>query len=176
MRNTAVFLVLFATWMLWSGHTDVLLVSFGLVSCALVVWLGHRLQVLDREGFPLELFSQLLGYIPWVLWQVVKSNLDVARIILSPSLPVRSHLVQIDVKQRTPLGQAIHANTITLTPGTFTLDVRDNTFLIHTLTPELVCPDGTTELDDRVARLERPRRGRSGPAESSKTTSDETTV
>ncbi len=154
MRYLAIFLVLFATWMLWSGHTELLLISFGLGSCALVVWVGARLRILDKEGFPFELLLRLVGYVPWVLWQVVKSNIEVARIILTPSLPIYSHLIHIDVKQRTALGQAIHANTITLTPGTFTLDVRNNTFLIHALTREFADEDGTGDLDERVSRLE----------------------
>ena len=154
MRNFAIFLVLFAVWLLWSGHFEPLMLGFGVGSCALVVFLGARLGILDEEGFPFELGVRLAGYLPWVLWQVVKSNVEVSRLILNPSLPIRSFVVHIDVKQRTALGQAIHANTITLTPGTFTLDVRDNTFLIHALTREFAAEDQTGDLDERVFRVE----------------------
>lgn len=154
MRNIATFLLLFAVWMLWSGHTEPLLVGLGLASCLLVVLISARMGVLDEDAFAYDLVLRLFAYIPWVMWQVVKTNFDLAKLILSPSLPIQPKLVRIRVSQRTALGQAIHANTITLTPGTVTLDARGGTFLVHALTPDAISPEGAAELDARVTRLE----------------------
>ncbi len=155
LRIVVTFLLLFGVWMLWSGHTEPLLVGLGLGSCALVVWLSERMHLLDEEAYPYHLVVRLLGYIPWVLWQVVLTNIDAAKLILSPELKLDPVLIKIRVKQQTTLGQVIHANTITLTPGTVTLDMRDNVFLIHALTPESASEDQSGLLDDKVARLER---------------------
>lgn len=154
MRNLATFVLLFAVWMLWSGHTEPLLVGLGLGSAALAVFLGAKLHLIDEEAFAFRLTFRLLGYVPWALWQVVKTNVEAARIILHPNLPHHSHLVHVAVTQRTALGQVIHANTLTLTPGTVTLDVRNGTFLIHALTRKAAAGDAARNLDRRVSRLE----------------------
>lgn len=154
MRNIATFILLFAVWMLWSGHTEPLLVGLGLASCLLVVLISAQMRVLDEDAYAYDLVLRLMAYIPWVMWQVVKTNVDVAKLILSPSLPIQPKLVRIRVSQKTALGQAIHANTITLTPGTVTLDARGGTFLVYALTPDAISPDGAAELDARVTRLE----------------------
>jgi multicomponent Na+:H+ antiporter subunit E len=155
IRIVVTFLLLFGVWMLWSGHTEPLMVELGLGSCALVVWLSARMKLLDEEAYPYRLVTRLLGYIPWVLWQVVLTNIDAAKLILGRETKVDPVLVKIRVKQQTTLGQVIHANTITLTPGTVTLDVRDHVFLIHALTPESASEDQSGVLDDKVAKLER---------------------
>ena len=174
MRHFATFVLLFAVWMLWSGHTEPMLVGLGLGSCALVLWISARLRLVDEESYPFHLAFQLLGYIPWVIWQVILTNITAARLFLHPKLPIHTHLVHIPVRQRTTLGQVIHANTITITPGTVTLDVRNNEFLVHALTLEAAEEDGSGELDRRVAKLEGqkpsefpPRKGPNQKSESS---------
>lgn len=156
MRYVGTFLLLFSVWLLWSGHTEPFLLALGVLSCALVTWLSVKMRVVDRESFPYHLAPRLLLYIPWVLWQVVKTNIDVAKIILDPKLPIYSHLIFLEVKQKTEFGRVIHANTITITPGTVTLDVRDGYFVVQALTREAAAADGASDLDDRVARLEGP--------------------
>lgn len=154
MRYVGTFVLLFLVWFLWSGHTEPLLIGLGLGSSLLITWLGARLGVLDAEAFPYHLAVRLVGYVPWVIWQVIKTNVDVARVILHPKLPIHSHLLFLDITQKTALGRVIHANTITITPGTVTLDVRDNHFVVHALTREAAHEDATSDLNDRVARLE----------------------
>ncbi len=110
--------------------------------------------LLDDEGYPWQLGVRLLGYVPWVIYQVVVTNFDAARVILAPSLPIQPHLVKIRVSQKTTLGKVIHANTITITPGTVTLDVRGDTFLIHALTLAAADADSSGMLDKKVTRLE----------------------
>jgi multicomponent Na+:H+ antiporter subunit E len=164
MRYVGTFVLLFAVWLMWSGHSGPLLIGLGLGSTALVVWLSWRMRLIDAEAFPYHLTLRLLGYIPWVLWQVIKTNFSVAKIILDPKLPIFSHLIFLEVKQKTALGRVIHANTITITPGTVTLDVRDGYFVVHALTREAAQEDGINNLDDRVARLEAPRWEKVAPA------------
>jgi multicomponent Na+:H+ antiporter subunit E len=95
-----------------------------------------------------------LPYVPWLLWEILKANVDVARIILHPKLPIRPHLFRVEASQRSEVGQVIYANSITLTPGTISLDVRDNGILVHALTDEAADELKKGEMDGRVTRLE----------------------
>ena len=143
-------------WFLWSGHTDPLLLGLGAVSCGFVLWLSLRLEVVDREREPYHLGYRPLLYLPWLLWEIAKANLHVAAVIWDPRLPIRPSLLRVPASQHTELGQAIYANSITLTPGTVSLDVRDGHILVHALTERSARGLETGEMNRRVTRLERP--------------------
>ena len=153
--------LLYGVWLLWSGHTEVLLLSLGVASCVLVVILGTRLKLLDNEGYPLSIGPRLVLYVPWVLWQIVLANIATAKAILQPKR-VHSHLIHVPVGQRTVIGQVIHANTITITPGTVSLDLRDHRILVHALTDDAASDESASTLDDRVNWLEKPARHTQG--------------
>ena len=150
-------LTLFVMWMLLSGHYTVdssLILSLGLASCAFVVAIALRMKIADREGHPIHLLVPSLRYIPWLLWAIVKSNIDVTRCILNPGLPISPTLVKVKAGQQSELGQAIFANSITLTPGTVSLDVAEGEILVHALTRESAAEVADGEMDRRVALLE----------------------
>lgn len=165
-RKASVFVVCAGVWLLWSGltvevdashgglHINNLLLGLGISSCALVVWLGAKLKVLDQEGHPYHLLGGILGYLPWLFREVVLSNISVARIVLSPRMGIHSHLIRVPASQKTVVGQVIHANTITLTPGTITLDLRDGELLVHALTLDAGDPAQSRIVDERIVRLE----------------------
>ena len=86
-----------------------------------------------------------------------RSRIDdrqVASVILNPRLAIRPRLVRVKGSQKTELGQVIYANSITLTPGTITLDVRDGEFLVHALTEEAAAGVESGNMDRRVTALE----------------------
>ena len=150
-------LTLFVLWMLLSGQYTVdssLILSLGLASCAFVVAIALRMKIADREGHPIHLLVPSLRYIPWLLWAIVKSNIDVTRCILNPGLPISPTLVKVKAGQQSELGQAIFANSITLTPGTVSLDVAEGEILVHALTRESAAEVADGEMDRRVALLE----------------------
>lgn len=122
------------TWLVWSGLFKPLLLVLGVVSLVLVLWLSQRMGVADRQAFSLDLAPRLLGFWAWLLKEIVKSNLAVARIVLSPRMPISPELIRLRPPTRGLLGQAILANSITLTPGTVTVDAHNGTFLVHCLT------------------------------------------
>ena len=147
-------LLWYAMWLLMSGHYDGLLLSLGAASVAGVVLLVRRMQLTDREGAPFHILPGLLTYLPWLVGEVFRSNVAVARVILSPRLPIHPRLVHFHGHQKTDLGRFIYANSITLTPGTITVRLDAEGFRIHALTREAL--DGTEEgeMDRRVCRLE----------------------
>ena len=154
MRNVATFILLFAVWMLWSGHSEPLLLWLGGGSCLLVLWVSRRMDLLDAEAMPFHLTLRLLGYVPWLLWQIVVTNLDVAKRILSPDMKLHSHLVRFPASQKTDFGRVLHANTITLTPGTVTVDVQDGHFLVHALSDAAADAEGAQALDRKISKME----------------------
>jgi len=81
-------IVLFVLWLLWSGHYTPFLLLLGLLSCLMTILLSRRMGILDLEGQPLHLLGRALIYWPWLFWQILKANLDVARRILHPKLPI----------------------------------------------------------------------------------------
>ena len=150
-------LTLFILWMLLSGQYTVdshLILFLGLASCAFVVAIALRMKIADREGHPIHLLGPSLRYIPWLLWAIVKSNIDVTRCILNPRLPISPTLVKVKAGQQSELGQAIFANSITLTPGTVSLDVEEGEILVHALTRESAEEVANGEMDRRVMLLE----------------------
>ena len=156
MRNITLFLLLALAWLLWSGYfQEPLLLSFGACSCALVVWLVARMDAVDGMPTQWGLIPRALLYCPWLLVEIIKSNLHVTRLILSPDLPIQPQLVRGPVSQKTDLGQVIYANSITLTPGTITLDLRDGHVLVHAISD--ITAAGVTDgvMNNKVAALEK---------------------
>ena len=153
VRSLVLFASLAAVWLLLSGHYNPLLLAFGALSCAFVVFLARRLGLVDREGMPLHVLQRLPGYWLWLLGEVVKANIDVARRIVDPKLPVSPRIFEVETRLRTDFLRALYANSITLTPGTIAVDVRDDSILVHALTAEGQAALETGEMDARVAAL-----------------------
>lgn len=137
-----------------SGHTSPLLLSLGLLSVTAVVACVSRLEVLDDEGVPVHLLPGLIRYVPWLIGQVIRSNLDVARRIVSPELPIHPSVVKVDATHHTEVGRVTYANSITLTPGTISLDVSAETIEVHALTEDAANDLMSGEMARRVQRAE----------------------
>jgi multicomponent Na+:H+ antiporter subunit E len=146
--------VLFGLWLLLSGHFDPLLLGLGVLSCLLVLLISHRMDVVDHEGVPVHLGRRALSYWPWLLLEMAKANLGVARLILHPKMPISPVLVRVPAGQKTELGQVIYANSITLTPGTVSVELENGTILVHALTRSGAAALETGEMGRRVAAME----------------------
>ncbi|MBW8054499.1 MAG: hypothetical protein FVQ76_04225 [Nitrospira sp.] len=147
-------LVSFALWLLLSGHYVPLLIGLGALSALLVVTIALRMDVVDREGHPIHLSPKALLYWPWLGWEIVKANLDVARRILDPRLPISPIVIRLKATQKSDLGRVIYANSITLTPGTVSIDIDGEHIEVHALTREAAQALRTGDMDRRVTRFE----------------------
>jgi multicomponent Na+:H+ antiporter subunit E len=147
-------LTLFAFWLALSGHYTPLLLTLGVGSCVLVVYLAHRMEAIDEEGVPLQITLRMLAYLPWLLKEILVANIDVARVILRPKLKISPRVVFFHGTQKTDLGRAIYANSITLTPGTITTGVNGNEFEIHALRAADLDTDEEQEMDLRCSKVE----------------------
>jgi len=146
--------VLFAVWFVLSGHDGALILTFGALSALAVAAVARRMALVDREGHPLHLGWSTPGYWLWLAWQVVVANLDVARRILDPRLPIDPTVIRLRASQKSELGRVIYANSITLTPGTVTIDVEGDELVIHALNGAAARALGSGSMDRRVSRME----------------------
>lgn len=154
MRYVIAVAILFAFWTLMSGHFTPFLLGAGVASSVAVVWFARRMTVIDERGFPVHLGPAAVLYWPWLVKEIVKSAWDVAKIILTPSLPISPRWVRVKATQRTAIGRVTYANSITLTPGTITIEAEDDEFLVHALTRAGAEGLLEGEMDRRVSRFE----------------------
>ncbi len=156
MRVVGLGLVLFAFWLLLSGNYAAWLVASGLVTAILVALLGWRFGYADEEGFPIDRLLAGLLYWPWLVVEIAKSSVAVTRVILNPKLPIRPTLVKTPCGPRTAVGIATYANSITLTPGTITVDVdrARGELMVHALTDDGARSLLEGEMNRRVQRFE----------------------
>ncbi|HEY9163436.1 MAG TPA: Na+/H+ antiporter subunit E [Magnetovibrio sp.] len=145
-----------ALWLLLSGIFTPLLLGLGLASIVVTLWLAHRMDVIDHEGHPIHLAPHaLIVYWPWLAWQIVKSNWDMAKVILTPKMPIHPHVFTTKATQHTETGRTTYANSITLTPGTVTLSTSpDGTFEVHVITDGARRDVESLEMDKRCSALE----------------------
>lgn len=124
---------LFGFWLALSGHYTPTFIVVGAICAVLIVTYSVRMSVVDEEGHPVHLALRAITYWPWLMVEIAKAAWDVTRIILSPSLPISPTMIKIKAEQKTGLGVSIFANSITLTPGTISVDVEGGEILVHAL-------------------------------------------
>jgi len=133
MRRLIYFVLGFIVWMLLTWSTDTQIVIAGLIASAIVAILFHEILPKEHHLFisPMRLFW-LLVYLPVFFYYVMKANLDVVYRALHPKMPIKPGIVKIKTELTTESGITALANSITLTPGTLTVDLTDDGFLyIH---------------------------------------------
>jgi len=136
--------LLFVFWVVLSGKFDALHLSIGTAS-AICIALGTQSLLLrapaivpdDRHPLTAISWGRLLLYVPWLAWQVVLSSLQVAWLVLHPKMPISPCVVRFESPLPHELARLTLANSITLTPGTITLDVEGDTFVVHALTTSI---------------------------------------
>ena len=112
------------------------------------------MDVIDHEGHPIHLTQRAFLYWPWLIKQIVMSNLHVARAIISRDMPIRPSVIKVRSTQKTELGQVVYANSITLTPGTVTIEVDKDILSVHALTRGTADDLQSGEMDRRVTDME----------------------
>jgi multicomponent Na+:H+ antiporter subunit E len=153
VRFFALFLVLLASWLLWSGVYQSMTIGLGIFSCVFVVWLTSRMRGGDFAETRWSFWLRFLLYIPWIMWEIAKANLDVTLCVLGIR-PISPRIIRVPASQKTDLGQTLYANSITLTPGTISLDVRENSILVHALTADTAAGLADGAMDAKASWVE----------------------
>ena len=156
------FAVLYGFWIVLSGRFQSKYLILGAFCALLVAYLTQDLAQLDgsrqRTRGPRGL-SVLAGvgrfvlYFFWLLWSVVQSNLEVAYLVLHPKLPIQPGLLRLRTKLRNRTGHIMLANSITLTPGTITVDFDDGTYSVHALVPSAAQSLLSAKMQSKLERI-----------------------
>ena len=157
MNSIMLFVALAAVWTLWSGYFDAkpFLLFLGGLSCAFSVLLSRRMRIVDEEGAPVQLgIAPFTTYLPWLIKEIVVSNIEVTKIILSRKMPLQRNLITVTAHQQTELGRVILANSITLTPGTVSVNMEGDQIEVHALSFEGAEDDLSGDMDRRVCKLD----------------------
>ncbi len=153
-RSIFLAVVLFLLWLVLSGIYTPILISFGVLSAITVAWIAYRMDVADHEGFPIQLSWRAVSYWPWLIVEIIKSNIAVAGLILGSRENIKPILIRIPANQKTELGQVTYANSITLTPGTVSIAVGENMIDVHSLSKAAAEDLKHGVMHDKVCRLE----------------------
>jgi multicomponent Na+:H+ antiporter subunit E len=132
------FFVLFGLWLLLSGKYDAFHVGIGFAATLLVTLVHLRINryLYFQKDIAKENslnFWRFMLYIPWLIWEIIVASLQVAYLVLHPKIPINPSLVRFKTKLPNIAARVILGNSITLTPGTLTISIDDDEFLVHAL-------------------------------------------
>lgn len=135
------FIALMTFWFIMSGYFDMVHNIMGIVSVGVVIAINYQLKkhkYFEDEVDVLEVlrFGRLIIYLFWLAWQILVSGFQIARVILTPSLPIETSMIRFKVDLPNAHAKMILGNSITLTPGTLTVDIHDDEFMVHAIIPE----------------------------------------
>lgn len=152
-------IALIAMWLTLSGRlNNGVLIGLGAASVFVVIVLVERMRLLDVETAPYLRAPQLLAYWAWLLVEIVKANVIVARAVLRADLELTPRLFRVRSDQKTDLGRTMFANSITLTPGTVTIAVDGDDMIVHALLDSMSDAAGIAEMSRRAGRAVEGRR------------------
>ena len=152
-KSITLFIVLFAFCLLMSGYYTPLILSLGVISCLLCVYLTIKGKFLDNETLPIYFFPRLIQYTLWLIKEILKSNIQTAKVIIMKS--EEPELFSVKATQKTNEGKVTYANSITLTPGTVTTQIKNDIFEVHALTKDFGDDVRSSEMDKMVTWLEK---------------------
>ena len=154
MKHIRLALTLGLFWIVLSGHFSAMLLGFGAVSVVLVAWFIDRMQLAPRNLLRPRHVVELPRYLAWLLGEVIKSNIRLARCIWHPRLPIDPSWSRLDTQLVSPRAKAMYANSITLTPGTLTTSVEDDHLMVHALFRSGIDELRDGEMEARIRRLD----------------------
>ncbi len=150
----ATFFILLIFWALLSGKYDTFHLTLGAICSIIIAYLTHELLFANvRVGDTLLIVQRFITYIPWLVYQILLSNIHVAYLALSPKMPIEPQILRFSTKLESDISWVTLANSITLTPGTITMDIKEGEFLVHALSKKVADDLNTGEMEDRIAHI-----------------------
>lgn len=147
-------LLLAVLWTAMSGHFEGLILALGAATIGLTVWLAHKMRLVDEEGMPLQTAKGIIPYGFWLLREVVQSNWAVGKIIVSKDAEIAPSVIEVRDGQRTDVGRALYANSISLTPGTVTLEADGTMMRVHALRDDIAGDVQDGDMERHVAKVD----------------------
>jgi multicomponent Na+:H+ antiporter subunit E len=150
----ATFFILFIFWVLLSGKYDSFHLTLGVICSIIIAYLTHELLFANvRVGDTRVIVQRFLAYIPWLIYQIILANIHVAYLALSPKMPIEPQILRFSTKLESDISWVTLANSITLTPGTITMDIKEGEFFVHALSKKEADDLNTGEMEDRIAHI-----------------------
>jgi multicomponent Na+:H+ antiporter subunit E len=136
MARLATFFVMLAFWVIMSGMFDLFHLSLGVICCLLVTYFSHGLLFYGHSSSWGRGIFGILIYLPWLFWEILLANLQVTYIVLHPRMmdQLDPQLVRFKTLLKRPISRVTLAQSITLTPGTITVNIEEDEFLVYALT------------------------------------------
>lgn len=152
-------IAMFLFWILLSGEFTFILITSGIVASLIVAYLSHdifigKADIKSETGRVFRFFR----YLPWLLWQIILCNLEIAYLVLNPKPLVDPQLVRFKPDAKTDLGIVTLANSITLTPGTVTVEANREEFVVHAIWQKSAEGIINGEMQQRVKEIEGEKR------------------
>lgn len=126
-------ILLFGFWFLLSGYTQPLLISFGVISVALVVITINRMDKVDKQPKEVSTGIRMFRYVIWLVREITKSSIDVTKLVWGPIDKLSPSLAKVKIRKIPTNTQVLYANSITLTPGTLSIDLDNEEITVHAL-------------------------------------------
>lgn len=145
---------LFMFWLALSGIYTAFSASLGVASALICTYAASRIRVVDAEGHPIGLLLRTPLYYPWLLKEIFVDGWSMARVILSPKLPISPTMTTIRARQKTAAGIATFANSVILTPGSVVAKVSGNELTIHALERSTAIKLEQGKMNEQVRRFE----------------------
>ena len=152
IKALLLFIFYFVIWLLLSGHYDPLLLTLGVLSCIICLYVTWKAKFIDEEGLPLHLLIRLPIYTLWLFKEIIKANIDTAKIIIINNPDPQNFRVKSS--QKTEAGKVTYANSITLTPGTVTTVLDGDILEVHALSSDMADDVKSGAMDKKVSWLE----------------------
>jgi multicomponent Na+:H+ antiporter subunit E len=152
IKALLLFVFYFVIWLLLSGHYDPLLLTLGVLSCITCLYVTWKAKFIDEEGLPLHLLIRLPIYTLWLFKEIIKANIDTAKIIIFNNPDPQNFRVKSS--QKTEAGKVTYANSITLTPGTVTTVLDGDILEVHALSSDMADDVKSGVMDKKVSWLE----------------------
>lgn len=150
----ATFILLFGFWALLSGKFDAFHLTLGVICSFIIAYLTHDLLFANvRVGDIRVIVQRFITYMPWLVYQIAIANIHVAYLALSPKMPIDPQIIRFKSKLESDISWVTLANSITLTPGTITMDIEDGEFVVHALSKKVADDLNTGEMEDRIAHI-----------------------
>lgn len=154
VHKISLFGLLFGVWLLLSGFLTPFFLGLAVICCALVTFVAARMDRVDGAPLSWSLKGRAFAYFPWLAWQVLRANIDVTRLVWRRDMDIDPRLEWVPAGQKSDLGVAIYANSITLTPGTVSTSVEPGRILVHALTAEGIAELRAGAMDVAVRDIE----------------------
>lgn len=156
LKYVVTFLILFTFWVIWSGVFDAWHLSLGIISCIFITYISHDLIFEDKKLSTKNIIIAIrfTKYLLWLFYQIVLSNIHIAKLALHPRMKdyIDPHIIRFKTKLRKDFSLVTFANSIILTPGTITVLIREGQYFVHAI-DAFVAEGLPGEMEERVSHI-----------------------